>query len=59
MLDPSEQDDVKSLLSGLLDGFFVLAEGLNGGKDNYLYVIVLATFSVILIIIIVNEVYEK
>ena len=30
-----------------------------GGKDNYLYVVSLAALSVILIIIIVNEVYEK
>ena len=29
ILDPSEQEGEKILLSGLLDGFFVLAEGLN------------------------------
>ena len=30
-----------------------------GGKNNYLYIISMAGFGVILIIVIVNEVYEK
>ena len=59
MLDPSEQEDEKSLLSGPLDGFFVLAESLNRRKDNYLYIVSLAALNVLLISIIANEMHEK
>ena len=59
MLDPSEQEDEKSLLSGLLDGFLCWHRVWTRGKGNYLYIISLAALHVLLISIIVHEMHEK
>ena len=49
----------KSYFPDCLTDFLCWQRVWTRGKDNYLYVISLAAFSIILIIIIVNEVYAK
>ena len=59
IVDPNEQEGESVLLSELHGEIFEPANDLNQREGDYLYMVGMTGFRIILVIIVVNKVYEK